>query len=125
MYCKLARKDIEALWKQCSPIRWGVVLGTPGGTRVDAARGWQAAEQAARPPRPLKCLLGAALTAVGGVDARARGGRLSRRRWAWRLCGACAPPRGHARGRHVRRSPAAALPLVCIYRIGGLVSHCT
>jgi len=124
-YCKLARKAFQARWKQCSPIRRGVVLGTPGGGRVDAARGWQAAEHAARPPRPLRCLLGAAWAAVGGVDARARGGRLSGRRWAWRSCGACAPPRGHARGRQVWRCPAAAIPLVSIYRIGGLVSHCT
>jgi len=60
----------------------------------------------------------------GGADARAPGGQLSGRLWAWRLCGARAPPRSHARGRHVRRSPAAAIPLVCTYRIGGLVSYC-
>jgi len=101
------------------------VLGTPDGDRGDAAREWQAAERAAQPPRLLGWFLGAAWAAVGGADARVGGGRLSGRRWAWRLCGARAPPRGHARGRHVRRSPAAAIPLVCIYRIGGLVLHCT
>jgi len=116
---------VAVMGSTCTTTRRGVVLGTPGGDRVDAARGWQAAGQAARPPRPREWPLAPAWAAAGGADARARGGWLSGRRSSWRLCGVRAPPRGHARGRHIRRSPAAAIHFVSSYRIGGFVSHCT
>jgi len=59
----------------CSTTRRGVVLGAPGEGRVDAARGWQAGGRAARPPRRLGRLRGAAWAAVGGrVTAPGPGG---------------------------------------------------
>jgi len=110
---------------RCSTTGMGVVLGTPGGGRAGVACAWPAAWRVARPPRPRGWRPGAAWAAVGGAGARATRERLPGRRLAGRLCGARAPPRGHARGRHVRRGPAAAIPLVSSYRIGGLVSYCT
>jgi len=88
----------------------GLVLGTPGGGRAGVACAWQAAGRATRPPRPRGWRPGAAWAAVGGAGARATRERLPGRRWAGRLCGARAPPRGHARGRHVRQGRPVPIP---------------
>jgi len=95
----------------CSTNGTGVVLGTPGGGRAGVACAWQAAGRASRPPLPRGWRPGATWAAVGGAGARAtRERRTPGPRWAGRLCGARAPPRGHARGRHVRQGRPVPIP---------------